>query len=179
MGTWTSPAVIFRVDMASKILTGAVRLNTNENHVKAMVLDDEAGILYVTTFSSPPTIVRIRTLDFMRIDSFTAAGARSISSGVFVPRHEAVFFATYSSPATIIKLSTSSNKIEKTVTLGEGQDNAYSLVYDDTTDKLLLATFTSPARLVRIQLPELAIEDEVVFSEFAALTSISAAAWTV
>jgi len=154
--------MIIKVDIKTKSVKGVLRFSANENRIKSIVHDSRNGFLYVSTFTSPTFIVKIRTLDFLRVDSFLARSVDSISSGVFDAKTNTVYFATYSAPAMIIKFNAKKFSIADTLSLDDGQNKAYSLLHDEKNNALLMGTFTKPARVVRIQLSNFTATDELV-----------------
>ena len=99
--------------------------------MKAPVLDSENGYLYATTFQSPPTIIRIRTVDFLRTDSFVVPGLGPISAGVYNAKTKSTFFCTYSSPSTVFEVS-KMGRVHRSLTLNSEQDYAYTMLLDDS-----------------------------------------------
>lgn len=168
VATWTSPARIVAVRLTDMTQLGELGLEPGEGAVRVLLLDAGRGLLYAATFTTPPTVVKVRVDGAGGLQRETAvvlAGEAAIASGILDQEGTHGYFGTNSAPGVLLKVQLALPQREPRaagrIALRVGEDSVYTALRDGPHGLFATRAEWGGSVLVRVHLETFSRMDEV------------------
>ncbi len=164
-GTYTSPGVVVKIDLATFTRVGALTLDPGEDGLSSAVIDQTHGFAYFGTSTSPGIVVKVDLEAFTRVGALTLdAGEDYLSSAVIGPASGFAYFGTDTSPGVVVKVDLATFTRVGALTLDTGEDGLWSAVIDQVHNFAYFGTGTSPGTVVKVGLTTLTRAGTLTFN---------------
>jgi hypothetical protein len=141
-GDNASPAQLWVVDLLGFEYVESITLAAGDGQCVALLLDEDAGYLYVPlTTPNPAKVIKIRVRDWTQIDSVSlAAGDNTIGTAALNIEQGYVYVGVSGTPGKIVRIRTSDMLRVDSVTMAALEQSFSSAVLDVARDRGFFGT---------------------------------------
>jgi len=152
----TIPSIIVKIDLSTFTRVGAITLSSGENAARSAAIDVVNQLMYVGCYvASPSLIVKIDLSTFTRVGAVSYTGVQGPYALLIDTDNQLLYTGNYSIPGSVSKFDLTSFLFLSTISLGAGNDRAFSLCGDLANNLLYVGCCNSagvPASICKIDL---------------------------